>query len=141
MEVRSSDGTLTSDVASVSFTVDQRPGVAISVHVDGKTYKDKVRIVGTATDDGAVTRVEARLDDGDWVLLDGTTEWTYRPATGKLKEGEHTLELRSFDGESYSDVLSTTFKFKKSEEPGFTLLAAMLAVLVAVPALRWRARS
>ena len=52
-----------------------------------------------------------------------------------LAEGDHTLEVRSWDGYAYSELSSVTFKYSKPEDsPGATAALAALALLGAVGA-------
>jgi hypothetical protein len=138
LEARSSDGERDSQTVAITFSIDQPPTVAIEVHVDGKKYKDVVRLKGISTDDGGVDRVELRIDGGEWVEVEGTTAWTYKVPTKGLTDGQHTVDLRAFDGLSYSEEISTTFKFEKSKGPGFELIAVLVAMLVVVPIIRSR---
>ena len=86
------------------------------------------------------------LDDGqkgtlvEWIDLGAMAEWSYKPAADDLKEGNHTVDVRVYDGEKYSETATSYFTYKKSEEPGFGLLAALMAVLIAIPMARWRMR-
>jgi len=45
-----------------------------------------------------------------------------------------------WDGEKYSTVYTTTFKFEPDSTPGFGVTALLLAALVAIPMARWRLR-
>ncbi len=141
VEVRSSDGERTSVVAELSFTLDYRPGVSISTPVNASTQKKAFELRGMATDDVGVSRVEVRLDGGSWTELSGTTAWTWTVPVKELKEGEHTLEVRSWDGHSYSEVDNVTFTYKKPEEsPGASAALALLALAGAVGAAHLAAR-
>jgi hypothetical protein len=44
------------------------------------------------------------LEGGDWVVVQGTTEWTHIIDTRVLERGLHSLEVRAFDGFTYSTV-------------------------------------
>jgi hypothetical protein len=139
--LRASDGERFSLEISFDFTINQIPLVAITGHVDGKVYKDKVTFEGTASDDKAVVSVEIRIDAGDWVDVGALAAWEYKAPTKGMKEGNHSVEVRVYDGEKYSDTEVSYFTYKKSsEEPGFGLLAALMAVLIAVPVARSRRR-
>jgi hypothetical protein len=141
LEIRCSDGERECLPIEVAFTVDQIPELELLKHVDGKRYTDSVKFSGTASDDSAVTQVEVRIDGGEWLIVDGTATWSFKVPTKGLKEGNHTVEIRAFDGEGYSDVLTTSFKFKKSEEPGFGALVAALALVAVIPVALRRRRS
>ena len=136
LEVRSSDGERTSQTASLTFVVDTRPAVTITAPSNASTVKKAFELKGTAADDVAVTKVEGRLDGGAWTELRGTTSWSWAiPVKGRLAEGDHTLEVRSWDGYAYSELSSVTFKYSKPEDsPGATAALAALALLGAVGA-------
>jgi len=135
LEARSSDGERTSTVAQLQFVVDMRPSVAIYSPLNASTMKKGFELKGTAADDVAVTKVEGRLDGGAWTELGGTTSWSWAIPVKGLAEGDHTLEVRSWDGYAYSELSSVTFKYKKPEDsPGATAVLAALALLGAVGA-------
>ena len=97
----------------------------------------KIKIKGTSSDDTDAVKVEVRIDGGAWMEADGTSSWSYEVDTDKMEEGNHTVEVRSFDGEKYSDPEAVTFevdheKAKKEEEPGFGLALVTLSMLGAV---------
>ena len=139
--VRSLDSRGQSNTVTFVFQADQPPTISIVDHTDGDTYKGKVTLEGTATDDIAIMLMELRIDDGPWLhprLEAG--EWTYDVPTKDLKTGEHTFEIRAFDSVQYSQI-NTTFMFEKEEEsPGFGTMVALLAFLAAVPAVLSRRR-
>jgi hypothetical protein len=53
--------------------------------------------------------VEARVDSRGWVNASGTVNWTYDIDATRLKDGRHSLEIRAYDGHSYSEVLKKDF--------------------------------
>ena len=135
LEVRSSDGERTSQTASLTFVVDTRPAVTITAPSNASTVKKAFELKGTAADDVAVTTVQARLDGGAWTNITGTTAWSWTVPVKGLAEGDHTLEVRSWDGYAYSELSSVTFKYSKPEDsPGATAALAALALLGAVGA-------
>lgn len=138
LKLRASDGERFSLEVFFNFTINQIPLVVITGHVEGKLYKDNVNFEGTASDDIAVVAVEIRIDSGDWLDLGALAAWTYKAPTDDMEEGNHSLEVRVWDGEKYSDTEETYFNYEASEEPGFGLLAALMAALVAIPMARWR---
>jgi hypothetical protein len=140
LKLRASDGERFSLEVEFNFTINQIPLVAITGHVEGKLFKDKVNFEGTASDDIAVVAVEIRIDAGEWLDLGALAVWNYKAPVNDMEEGNHSLEVRVWDGEKYSEIEETYFSYEKSEEPGFGLLAALMAVLVAVPMARWRMR-
>jgi PGF-CTERM protein len=136
--LRASDGLNFSSVLSFDFTVNQIPWLEVIGHVEGKLYKGAVEFMGEAYDDIAVVMVEVKVDTGNWKEIGAQVEWKYEVPTDGLEEGKHTFEVRVWDGEKYSEVYSTTFKFEEEGTPGFGLTAALAAALIAVPMARWR---
>jgi hypothetical protein len=143
LEVRGFDGTTWSDPYTITFFVDQPPTVTVTVPAEGEKYKDLLEVAGTALDDLTVTKVEIRIDNGTWITVNGTTDWDHELETKDLDKGEHTLEARSYDGESYSDIYSVSFeveKKKKDDGPGFMLPLVILSLIVVASALVLRRR-
>jgi hypothetical protein len=134
MEVRAWDGNQWSDPVSVEFEVDQLPEVTISSPDAGATFKKNFELNGTATDDAQVMRVEYRIDGGDWQTATGTDAWSQTMKVKDLKKGEHTLDVRAYDGTQYSDPESVAFKIKKEEKksPGFGTALVVLGLLGAM---------
>ncbi|NIP35817.1 MAG: hypothetical protein GWN18_12685, partial [Thermoplasmata archaeon] len=122
LDVRVSDGVQWSDPTSVDFEVDQKPVVTVTSPEEGVKYKKDFDFTGAATDDAEVMRVEVRLDGGDWQTAEGITNWSIAVKLKDLKKGEHTGEVRAYDGTQYSDVVSINFQVVKEAEdegPGF----------------------
>jgi len=69
-------------------------------------------IVGTASDNIAVSSVGVNLDSAGWQTAAGTTTWSYQIPTGAniWKNGtSHTISVRAKDGsDNYSTVFSAT---------------------------------
>jgi PGF-CTERM protein len=120
------------------------PEAGITSPTDAQAVGGKVKIKGTAGDDTDVVRVEVRVDGGAWETAEGTTSWTYEVDTSDMAEGNHTVEVRSYDGEKYSDPEEVTFEVdhskapKEDDSPGFGLLIAFLSMMGAVLMARRR---
>ncbi len=137
--IRASDGVNFSAVLEFDFTINQIPFLEILGHVEGKLYKGAVEFAGKAYDDIAVVMVQVKVDGGDWLDIGAQVEWKYEVPSDDLEEGKHTFSVRVWDGEKYSEVYETTFKFEEDSTPGFGLTAALLATAIAVPVARSRA--
>ena len=138
--IRASDGVNFSADLGFDFLINQIPFLEILGHVEGKLYKGAVEFKGEAGDDIAVIMVEVKVDVGEWVELGAQVEWKYEVPADDLDEGKHTFEVRVWDGEKYSEVYSTTFKFEEDGAPGFGATAVLVAVLIAIPMAHWRTR-
>ncbi len=61
-----------------------------------------VIVEGEASDlFGSIKKVEVRIDDGPWIEADGTNAWSFAFDSTTVSNGEHTIEVRAFDGEAY----------------------------------------
>ena len=114
------------------------PTSTITAPVASQKYGGTLKVRGTAADDERVDKVELRLDGGAWMTVSGTTGWSYDLDTKPLAAGNHTLEVRSHDGQKYSTVASVGFVVdqtvakKKEDGPGFGAALGALAILAAV---------
>jgi hypothetical protein len=134
LEARSYDGEQYSDIVSIAFTIDRPPTVTITTEEIEKAFEKGFDVEGTASDDNAVVDLEFRLDGGEWETLAGGQAWTYAIKVGDLEKGEHTLEVRAWDGVQYSYTLTYTFDIKEPEEegPGFSAIIVALGILSAI---------
>ncbi len=74
---------------------DAPPTVSIDAPADGASVSTRtVQVSGTADDDGAVDRVEVRVNSGEWFDATGTDTWS---APAGLQPGENLIEARSRD--------------------------------------------
>ncbi len=101
-----------SAVKSVRFKVlvdETPPTVAIFSPRDGDWFDGgSLTVLGSASDDLAgVEKVEVKMDDGDWELALGTTQWLMNiPYVG---DGPHKIYARSMDKRfNYSEPASIT---------------------------------
>ena len=120
------------------------PVAAITEPSEAEAIGGKIKIKGTSSDDTDVVKVEVRIDGGAWMEADGTSSWSYEVDTSKMEEGNHTVEVRSFDGDKYSDPITVTFEVdhdkapKEDESPGFGLTLMLLSMLGAALLARRR---
>jgi hypothetical protein len=113
-----------------------RPRVEFITPSDGQRVSGKLTVTGVAikgVDD--ITKVQLRVDSGDWTDASGTLGWQYSLDTTKLKNGPHTLQVRAFDGTDYSDIVNRTITVDNQKAqgkgfiPGFPGMLAILAVV------------
>ncbi|MEM2900902.1 MAG: PKD domain-containing protein, partial [Thermoplasmata archaeon] len=53
---------------------------------------------------GTLRRVDYRIDGGTWLQASGDSSWSIVWNTSKRDNGLHRIEVRAYDGMSYSDV-------------------------------------
>jgi len=138
---QSFDGEYWSDPHIISVTIDNDgnnwyPLVSIETPEDGDVVSGVVQITGEATDPfGSVSKVEIRINNGDWVETDAfdsaAGEWSYEWDTEPLAAGNYAIEARSYDGAVYSSIAAITVSIKGAplvEMFGFTLSEASINV-------------
>jgi hypothetical protein len=93
------------------YVLNRKPMVTISYPLSGATVSSLVMISGTASDPDKidnVSSVEVRIGDGDWVVAEGTSLWSFDWTTYSYGDGQYTIHVRSYDGKEYSDVRMIT---------------------------------
>ena len=126
---------------STTFAVDQPPSVTVNKPAAYVDYHKMLEITGIAEDDVGVLRVEFRIDSGEWIVADGTEEWSYTLDTRDLDDGTHTLECRAFD--MYTSSRTVTVEFGVSNPdvrvstPGLPSAIVALALLFVAGTLIW----
>ena len=95
----------------------QPPVVTITYPSTNETIEGTTFIRGNAHDDVAVEKVEIRIDDGGWLKASGTYYWEYQFDTTSVENGWHTICVRAFDGELYSDTVSINVNVFNNHEP------------------------
>jgi len=75
--------------------------------------KDVIRVSGSSSDDCLeIEQVDLKIDNGEWVLAQGTDIWSYEWNTENIGDGEHVIYVRAFDGYLYSDFLNESISVK-----------------------------
>ena len=136
---RGYDGEDYSPIASVTVKVwnDHPPVVNITFPVNNSKINGTITIAGIATDpDGNETlrEVKVKIDEGEWQLADGTTNWTYEWDTTTADNGKHIISVRAWDGEKYSDVASASVIVDNEKDgdgiPGFEMVSLFAVVAI-----------
>ena len=73
------------------------PEAAVSNPKPMARLGESAAILGTADDDDGIAKVEYRIDEGEYLPVEGTEFWSLQLDTGKLPEGYHDLEVRAVD--------------------------------------------
>ena len=118
LRIRSYDGTSYSEETVITFLVDEPPVVGDMSIGTGDTLGGTVTITGESSDDVGVDGVQVRVDGGEWVdvEVDEDGNWSHDLDTTGLSHGDHTLEVRVFDGNQWSDPTSVEFQVDQMPE-------------------------
>ena len=116
------------DYAAVE--VNGRPVVKVTKPLPNAKVGKIIIIDGTAEDDGTVTLVEVTVDDGDWQPASGTGEWTFAWDISKLKDGAHTIKVRAYDGQQYSEVVSVEVKVDEERDDDERALSTYILLII-----------
>jgi fibronectin type 3 domain-containing protein len=118
------------------------PTIEITTPSDGVRWYGTATILGTASDsDGDVEKVEIRFNDGDWIEVNGTTEWDHEVDTKELPNGEIVIYARAYDGENYSKEVNVTVNVDNPtpvkekgllEQPGFWVGLIVLILILLI---------
>ncbi|MEA2053679.1 MAG: Ig-like domain-containing protein [Candidatus Thermoplasmatota archaeon] len=100
-----------------SIPPDQPPTVTITHPSNNATVSGTVSIVGTASDDISVEKVEIKIDSGNWITTTGNISWGYSWDTTTIANGNHTIYARSYDGELYSNISFITVNIFNNHKP------------------------
>jgi hypothetical protein len=97
--------------------------------VDGKVSVSCKIIKGSLD----IVTVQYRTDSGEWVNVTGNETWEINLDTTKMANGEHKLEVRVFDGITYTDVGTRTFTVKNPvKESTGQFPAVLIGVIIAM---------
>ena len=71
------------------------PDIAITAPTSGASFTTAtITVSGTASDNEGVSKVQVKVDSGDWMDASGTTAWSNTVTTS---HGMHTIEVRAID--------------------------------------------
>ena len=87
----------------------QLPVCMLITPIPGSVISGNYEVIGTASDpDGSVKYVQIRLDGGSWAEVTGNTSWTYTVNTMNTFDGQHSIQVRAFDGVDYSPIVGVS---------------------------------
>lgn len=97
--------------------VNQKPVIQILFPSDYSTVSKIVTISGTANNpDGRNDLLENEIMINDeWILVQGTTNWSYEWKTFDVSDGSYTVKVRSWDGQNYSEVAQIRLRVDNPE--------------------------
>lgn len=98
------------------------PVVAIEAPTDGASVKGTISVVGSATDDSRVVKVEVAIDGSAWVPAAGTTSWSASVDTRIHPDGPHTIVARAVDASGREATQSTAVVVDNASMSGTDIL-------------------
>ena len=123
-----------------------KPTVEIIFPNNGTEVKKTIIIHGTASDEDGnetIQKVEIKIGDGDWKVVNGTTSWNYTWDSTTVDNGDHVIQARAYDGQEYSSIDSIMVKVNNEKGggggiPGFEMVALIVALGAVVVVKRKR---
>ena len=93
-----------------------KPNVTIEYPMEGEYFKDIIFINGTAIDiDDDVAAIYVRINDvTDWILANGTTEWSAKINASELEEGEYVISVKAVDEHGLYEEESITITIDRT---------------------------
>jgi hypothetical protein len=147
ISARAFDGSLYSDIKSVTVTVDNPYAPTLTMFSDiPSKVSGTLNLQGTSSDsDGEIEKIEIQIDSGEWILITTSNDWSYDLETEDLSNGIHTVTIRAIDDEGESDILIFTISVENKEDEisweGISILILLLIVFIILVAVIRRARS
>jgi len=124
------------------------PTVSITVPSQNESCSGLILVEGTASN--GTVMVLLHIDGGIWTRANGTSRWSLRLDTYSFDPGSHTLEARSFDGTSYSEVARVEFLVEQRVAPvgssspwpivGVVAVVVFMVVSAGLAIRSWRRR-
>ena len=116
-----------------------RPGCTISRPADGERVNGRVLVEGAASNGiRALLKVEIRVDGSEWTAVSGLRNWQFSLDTRKMENGDHSIEVRAFDGNLHSETAVAQFVVANQVDDlsigsqGACATAMVMVVIVAV---------
>jgi thiol-disulfide isomerase/thioredoxin/uncharacterized membrane protein YphA (DoxX/SURF4 family) len=100
-----SEGYMGQTFGTLTVTSVEPLSASILTPLNNSTFSGSISIRGTAFSPDVnypIQKVELKINDGEWVTLEGTTSWMYDWDTTGMADGQHEVFVRSFNGREYS---------------------------------------
>lgn len=108
------------------------PTIEIAFPQEGANiHEEEILIGGNALAEAGISKVEARVNGGDWITAVGDSAWSARV---RLDPGTNTIEARVIDVDGGEGTSKVTLQYtpKETEEGGFPVWIIILIVVVVV---------
>jgi WD40 repeat protein len=96
--------------------IDFPPRVELVSPINGTVLLKDVDVIGKAMDDQGIQTVEYRLVNGTWTSAEGKDDWSFNIDVDDHEDGYIWVEVRSYDGTSYSRILRLRYYIDKTED-------------------------
>jgi len=120
-EITASVGGFITNTVTVTFGVAYvKPIVNIFPTTNVITVGDTFIINGTCShgeNNETVEKVEIKIDDGNWITVNGVDDWNFIWNTTNAKSGLHVIKVRAYDGHEYSNIKSMLIEVKEEDQP------------------------
>ena len=88
-----------------------------------KTTNNSFIVKGNASiSNGKITKVQIKIDFGEWENVDGTTNWTYKWKLKNVEKGNHSISVRSLEENSILKINTIKVKVIGDEETNVFLI-------------------
>jgi len=139
------------NVKVANVIINLKPSITITGPPSGQALSGTAMISGTASDpENNLSRVEMSLNGGGWSTIVGASTWSYALDTTILRNGQHSIQFRSFDGTHFSEPARFNFTVRnaavqttRSTDTSVFILPiiAIIAVVVILAVILMRRRS
>jgi N-acetylneuraminic acid mutarotase len=94
----------------------ERPRCTITSPVNGSTIDGLIQIRGNAIKgSNPLSTIQINIDGSQWLNATGLETWSYTYDVSKLKNGNHRIEARAFDGFLFSNQTSIIINVQNPE--------------------------
>ena len=144
LDARCFDGAHYSEIKSTKININHRPVVEASSITESKDRSGWLTFSGSALDDVGIEKITYRIDGGDWIDLNTTGDWDIEIKEDDLPIGEHTIEIKAYDGHIYSETFSYNFTSERLSESddisSYVVVMAICIVVIVAAVAYWNNR-
>ena len=111
---------LSDDVFVFKLNINIKPILKFISLSDSEMIDNTTKILiikGVASvSEGKITKVQLKIDYGEWQNVSGTNNWTYEWNLSNLKLGEHHISIRAFDESSLLKIITIKVNIIEEEK-------------------------
>jgi len=118
------------------INVNDLPELTVITPLNRSTVQRNLVVSGTAADvDSDIERVELKIDNENWQLVEGEANWSFRFDTTTLENGWHNISIRAFDGKDYSKEATIELLIDNDHDDGDSFLRDIFPSLGGIAAM------